>query len=197
MFREIGVVLFVVLLAGPVLAQDSLLDLGLTASVRRLSEFEETELGLGARLSYRVHRAVALDGDVGLFPADLGSPAFSSSRREGLVGVRVGPHLGRRGGYLALRAGAVRFAEAPAPFPCILIFPPPRECAMGAGKTLPTVQVGAGFETFPGDRLVLRLEAGDQLIRYEGPAFRRDQEIFEKHLWSHNLKATVSVGLRF
>jgi hypothetical protein len=196
MFRKIGVVLFV-LLAGPVQAQDSVLDLGLTASLRRSSEFEETELGLGARLSYRVHRVVGVDAEAGLYPADLGSPAFASSRREGLVGVRLGPHLGKSGGYLALRAGAVRFTEAPAPFPCILIFPPPLECAMAAGKTVPTVQASAGFETFPGDRLVLRLEAGDQLLRYPGPAFRPDGQTFENDLWSHNLKATVSVGLRF
>jgi hypothetical protein len=41
------------------------------------------------------------------------------------------------------------------------------------------------------------VEAGDQLLRYSGPAFTPDRESFDKGLWSHNFKATASVGLRF
>ena len=197
MIRILALLLGVACLPGPVQAQASRADLGLQATFRRLSEFAEGEIGLGARFSYRVHRVVAVDGEVSFFPAEVGSPAFTGSRREGLLGLRVGPRLGRRGGYLALRAGAVRFTEAPEPFACILIFPPPLECALAAGRTLPTVQATAGFETFPRKRLVLRVEAGDQLLRYPGPAFRPDGEIFENDRWSHNLKATVSVGLSF
>jgi hypothetical protein len=197
MIRIFCVVLCVFLLAAPAEAQSPRAEVGLQLGLRRLSEFDQTELGLGAHVSYRVHRAVAVLGEVSLFPSDLGSPAFTGARREGLVGLRLAPQLGRRGGYLALRAGAVRFTEAPEPFACILIFPPPLECALAAGRTLPTIQASAGFETFAGKALVLRMEAGDQLLRYPGPGFRPNGEIFEDDLWSHNLKATVSVGLRF
>jgi hypothetical protein len=172
-------------------------DFSLQVPVRSLSEFDETEAGLGARLSYRLTGWLAVDGEGNWFPSDIGSPSFSSSRLEGLGGVRLGPHLGRTGVFLGLRAGAVRFSEAPAPFPCILIFPPPLVCAIAAGDTLPTVQLSAGFELFPSDRLVVRLEAGDQLLRYSGPAFTADRDVIDKGRWSHNFKATASVGLRF
>jgi hypothetical protein len=183
--------------AAPAAAQDRRGDVRLQASVRQLGEFDESELGLGAGLSYRLSRWFAADGEVTLFPGDAGSPAFSGSRLEGLVGLRAGPRLGRTGAYLALRAGAVRFSGAPEPFPCILIFPPPLECAMAGGETVPSVQASLGFEAFPGERLVVRVEAGDQLLRYPGPAFDRDREIFDDSLWSHNFRATASLGLRF
>jgi hypothetical protein len=177
-------------------AQDRRADVSLQVSVRSLHEFDETEAGFGGRLSYRFSRWLAVDGEVNFFPADVGSPAFSGSRLEGLAGVRGGPHLGSTGVYLALRGGAVRFSEAPAPFPCIAIFPPPLVCAIG-GDTVPTVQLTGGFEAFPGDRWVVRVEAGDQLLRYSGPAFTPDRDVIDKGLWSHNFKATASVGLRF
>jgi hypothetical protein len=197
MIRRIAAIIGVLLVAGPAPAQDRRGDVSLQASVRRLRAFDETEAGLGLRLSYRLSRWFAADGEVSLFPAEVGSPAFSGSRLEGLAGLRVGPRLGRTGGYVAVRGGAVRFSEAPAPFPCILIFPPPLECAMAGGETVPSVQVSAGFEAYPSERLVVRLEAGDQLLRYPGPAFTRDRESFDDGLWSHNFKVSASVGLRF
>ena len=185
-----------VAVSGRAQAQDGRADVSLQMSVRSLHEFDETEAGFGARLSYRFSRWLAADAEGSYFPADVGSPAFSGSRLEGLAGVRGGPHLGSTGVYLALRGGAVRFSEAPAPFPCIAIFPPPLVCAIG-GDTVPTVQVTGGFEAFPGDRWVVRVEAGDQLLRYSGPAFTPDRDVIDKGLWSHNFKATASVGLRF
>ncbi len=70
-------------------------------------------------------------------------------------------------------------------------------CAIAGGDTLPTVQLSAGFELFASDRLVVRVEAGDQLQRYSGPAFTADRDVIDKGLWSHNFKATASVGWRF
>ena len=152
MIRSSAVFIIVgaLLVAAPAQAQDRRGDVSLQGSVRDLHEFDETEWGLGARLSYRFSRWFAADGEVNVFPADAGSPAFSGSRLEGLAGLRVGPHLGRIGVYLALRGGAVRFSEAPEPFACILIFPPPLECAMAGGETVPSVQASLGFEAFAG-----------------------------------------------
>jgi hypothetical protein len=57
--------------------------------------------------------------------------------------------------------------------------------------------VGAGFQAFPRENLVVRLEAGDQMVRYSGPAFTSGREIIDTHRWGHNLKATAAVGWRF
>jgi len=187
----------VLLVAGPAGAQtpDRRGDVSAQLSVRSLHEFDETEVGFGARLSYRFSGWIAADGEVSFFPGDAGSPAFSASRLEGLAGLRVGPRLGSVGVFLAVRGGAVHFAEAPEPFPCIAIFPPPLVCAIG-GDTVPTVQFTGGVEIFPGDRWVVRVEAGDQLLRYSGPAFTADRDVIDESAWKHNFKATVSLGFR-
>ena len=188
---------FLIASSVPAQADDRDGDVSVQIAMRSLSEFDQTEAGFGAKVSYRVSPWLAADGEVSFFPSDAGSPAFSRSRLEGLAGVRVGPRLGRAGIFAAFRGGAVRFAEAPESFPCILIYPPPLVCAIAAGDTLPTVQLTGGFEIFPGDRLVVRIEAGDQLLQYSGPALTADREVFDDSRWTHNFKATASVGLRF
>ena len=172
------------------------------ASVRfvlaHYDQFDETDAGLGADVSYRLADWIAADAQLSFFPDELGEPvAFSGSRLEGLIGLRVGHRFGNAGLYGALRPGVVKFSEAPAPRPCILIFPPPLECSLAGGKSLLALNYGAGFELHPGDRAVIRAEVGDLMIRYSGPAFDKDREIFADHLWSHNLRATASFGIRF
>jgi hypothetical protein len=188
----------VLLVAGPAGAQtsDRRGDVSVQVSVRSLHEFDQTEAGFGARLSYRLSRWFAADGEASFFPSDLGAADFSGSRLEGLAGVRLGPHFESTGVFLALRGGAVHFSQPPEPFPCIAIFPPPLVCAIG-GDTVPSVQVTGGFEAFAGHRWVVRVEAGDQLLRYSGPVLTRDREVIDEGFWSHNFKATASVGLRF
>lgn len=182
--------------AAPVRAGEGRADVSLQVVAAGLTQLEETDVGLGARFSWRLTRWLAADAGLSLFPADLGEPALSASRLEGLVGVRIGPRLGRAGAYAVLKGGAVRFSAAPAPFPCIMIYPPPLRCALAGGKTLPALGLGLGLEVFPRERLVLRLEAGDEMLRYPGPVLGEDREAFEGDFWSHGLRVSLSVGFR-
>lgn len=163
----------------------------------RYSQFEEFDPGFGVALSYRLTGFLAADAQLAYFPKDLGPAAFSGSRTEALLGVRIGPRLGRSGVFAAVRPGFVRFGEAPEPRPCILIYPPPLTCSLAAGDTVFALNLGAGFEAFPGEKGVLRIELGDDVLRYSGPGFDKGQRTFEDHLWSHNLRVAASVGIRF
>src|SRR3954468_14325484 len=114
-----GIVLTSLVLTGlaPARAADARSELSLQVPVRSLHEFDDTETGIGARFSHRLRGWLAAEGEVNFFPADVGTPAVSGSRLEGLAGVRGGPHLDRTGVFLALRAGAVHFSAAPESFP--------------------------------------------------------------------------------
>lgn len=177
--------------------QDRPAEASVQAVATRLSEFEETSVGVSARISYRMGSWVAADAELGLFPGDLGDPPFSASRTEGLLGVRVGPQREWGGVFAAVRPGFVRFAEAPEPIACILIFPPPLSCALAAGRTVFALTFGGGVEAFAGERTVFRVEVGDQLLRYPGPVLGKEDAVIDEHLSSHNLRLTASVGLRF
>jgi hypothetical protein len=189
--------LLVLLAATPAArAGDSRLDASLQLSVTQHGTFDETDVGGGAQISYRLTGWLALDAHLNWFPGDLGDPAFSGSRTQGLLGVKAGPHLGRSGVYAAVRPGFLRFGEAPAPFACILIYPPPLECSVAAGETALALDLMAGYQALLGERTILRLEVGDGLVRYPGPAIT-DREIEDDAFWKHGLRVTVAVGWRF
>jgi hypothetical protein len=173
-------------------------DVSLEGAATRYGEFEETGVAFGARLSYRALDWLALDGGLLFAPGDLGDfAAFSGSQLEALFGLRAGPRLGGGRVYGALRSGFVRFSEAPEPIACIAIFPPPLECVIAAGHTAFAVSFGGGGELPLGARGLLRLEVGDLLLKYPGPAIANHESVLDESFWRHNLRASVSVGFRF
>ena len=131
-----------------------------------------------------------------LAPKDLGDPAFSGSRTEGAMGFRVGPYLARTGVYAAVRPGFVKFSEPQEPTICIAIFPPPLSCTLATGKSVFALDLAGGLQ-LQNERGVLRFEVGDRLVKYPGPILDADSEPRFDGFWSHNLAASVAVGLRF
>jgi hypothetical protein len=161
------------------------------------SEFDRTDTGFGGRLSWYPARFLGVEGELSLYPADFpDAPEFSSSRLEGLFGVTVGANLNRLRPFARLRPGFVNFREAPAPFPCILIFPPPLACTLGAGDTLLALDFGGGVEVFTSQRSFLRVDAGDRVLKYPGPVFR-DGEAEDDGFFSHDFRFAVGAGWRF
>jgi hypothetical protein len=172
-------------------------DVTLELAATRYGEFDETGVGFGARLSYRAIDWLAVDGGLLFAPGDLGKPAFSGAQREGLFGLRAGPRLGRGSVFAAVRSGFVTFSKAPEPLLCIAIFPPPLRCALAGGHTAFAVTLGGGGEIPFGGHGLVRLEAGDLLLKYPGPALTKDGAVLEDSFWRHNLRAALSVGFRF
>jgi hypothetical protein len=196
--RLTGALALALLAAAPAArAQGSRFDASLQLSITRHGTFDETDAGAGARLSYRLTGWLGIDAHLNWFPKDLGDPAFSSSRTQGLVGLKAGRDLTRSGVYGAVRPGFLRFGEAPQAFACILIFPPPLACSLAAGETAFTLDLAAGYQLLAGDDVVVRFELGDGMVRYPGPAIDGDGEAHQDAFWKHGLRATVSVGWRF
>lgn len=184
-------------LCGSANAGQNRTDAGVRVVLTDYSQFDERDVGVGADVSFRLTDWLAADVQVTFFPGDLGDVVpFSGSRTEGLAGIRFGPRFGRTGIFAVVRPGLVRFAEAPDPIACIAIFPPPLVCSLAQGKTVFALNYGGGFDTVVGERMVVRMEIGDLMLKYPGPGIGRDG-VFETHLWSHNLRATASVGLGF
>ncbi len=177
--------------------QEHPIELATQVAFTRLSELDESDVGFGLRLAWRFSGSVALEGELNRFPGDLGAPAFSRARTEGLVGLKAG-RSGEGGGVFAtLRTGVVDVSAAPAPFACIEIFPPPLQCHLAGGEKLWAIGFGAAFELAPRERVVLRLDIGDQLLKYPGPVLDADGEARPDGFWRHNLRATLGAGYRF
>ena len=185
------------LLTLPALAAAQRLDVGVHASFVNSGEFDDTSIGVGGRVAWYPSSWVGAEAELTVYPNDLGDVrAFSSSQREGLFGVTVGPRLGWVRPFLRFRPGFVTLAEAPAPFPCILIFPPPLACQLAGGDTLAAMDFGGGVQ-FGGRGVFLRVDIGDRMVRYPGPVFDSQFQVRNESFWGHDSRVAVGVGIGF
>jgi hypothetical protein len=162
-------------------------------------EFDTTDVGFGGRFGWKMSPLLGVEAEMSFFPQNLDDRVrdFSASRVEGLFGVTVGPVLGRVRPFAKARPGFVNFSEASGPLICIAIFPPTLPCAMAGGDTVFAFDVGGGVEFFPSDRTFIRLDLGDRLLRYHGPAIDSDREVHDDTFFGHDLRLAVGGGIRF
>ena len=176
------------------LAQDRF-DAGAHIAVARSSEFDATDTGIGGWLSWHPTALIGADAEMTFYPAAFPDEnGFSRSRIEGLFGVTVGPRLGGIRPFARFRPGFLAFRGRPVP--CILIFPPPLSCQLD-GRTVFALDVGGGAEVFAGTRLLLRVDAGDRLMKYPGPAFRSGGRAVTDDFYSHDFRMSAGAGVRF
>jgi hypothetical protein len=161
-------------------------------------QFDSTDVGGGVRFAWHPISLLGAETELDVYPQNFaGTPAFSKSRIEALFGVTVGPRIGRLRPFAKVRPGFVVFREAPAPFACILIFPPPLWCTLGAGATVFALDVGGGLEFLPAGRTFLRLDIGDRLMRYPGPTFDNNFTLQSNAFFSHDFRFALGGGMRF
>jgi hypothetical protein len=162
------------------------------------NEFDDTDIGIGGRLSWHPISLIGAEAEVDFYPSDFADdPAFSSSRVEGFFGVTVGPRMGQLRPFAKVRPGFVAFREAPGPFPCPLIFPPPVSCTLASGKTVFALDVGGGVEWFATARTFVRVDADDRILKYPGPVRNQGFDVREDGFFSHDFRFAIGAGVQF
>ena len=161
-------------------------------------QFDSTDVGLGGRVSWRPNSILGLEAELTVFPRDFpGDRPFSRGRFEGLFGATAGVTFHRFRPFARARPGFVVVQESPAPFACILIFPPPLTCTLASGRTLAAVDLGGGIDIATTARTFVRVDLGDRLVRYPGPAFDSDRMIREDSFFAHEFRFAAGAGVRF
>ncbi|HSF14544.1 MAG TPA: outer membrane beta-barrel protein [Vicinamibacteria bacterium] len=180
-------------------AQERGLELSALLGTTFQHELDATDLGIGGRIGYQATPLLGVEGELSFYPQDIPDRVtITSSRIEGLFGIKVGPRFDWLSVFGKARPGFVRFAGAGQPFACILIYPPPLSCLLAGGRTVLALDLGGGIELYPTDRSLVRVDVSDLLLRYPAPAINRDREaVTEDSFWGGNLKLTFSIGLRF
>ena len=173
-------------------------EVGAQVAVARSGEFDATDSGVGGRLSWRALELVGVDAEMNVYPAGFPGDrrvSFSSSRIEGLFGVTVGPRLGGVQPFAKVRPGFLTFRQET--IACILIYPPPLSCQLAGGRTLFALDAGGGVELSAGTRAVVRVDAGDRMLKYPGPSFRTGGVLSQKDFFSHDFRFSAGAGVRF
>lgn len=197
MFRSLILASLVLILSSSAYAQS--FEAGINFVASQWSEFDGTDLGVGGRLTFKPVPLIGIDADLAWYPSEFPTDefSFSDSRFEGLFGVTVGPRLNRIRPFVKAAAGFLDSSEAPAPFPCIAIFPPPLSCVLASGDTLTAFEFGGGVEVSTSDRSFLRVDVTDRMLEYPGPTFTRDFERKDDAFYGHAFRMTIGAGFRF
>lgn len=173
-------------------------DVGAQVVSAESDQFDESEVGFGGRVAWYPVSLVGIEAEVNLFPTEFPDQVpFSGRRVEGLFGVTVGPRLGFIRPFAKFRPGFVNMSEAPEPFACIAIFPPPLACSLAAGQTLAAFDIGGGLEVLVTPRGFVRVDVGDRMIRYRGPVFDSQQQVRDDTFYGHDVRVAVGAGVRF
>jgi hypothetical protein len=199
MFRSSAVVLLLLFITIPQVQAQSF-EAGVHFASSDWSEFDGVDRGVGGRLAWKASPRLGVDADVTWYPGEYPSDsiAFSGSRVEGLFGASYALLVDRVRPFVKASAGFLRSSEAPEGFPCIAIFPPPLNCLMAAGHTMPAFEFGGGVDIDLTDRTFLRVDAGARMLRYPGPSFQNGlREIREDNFWGAALRFTIGAGVRF
>jgi hypothetical protein len=197
MRRVVSLVAVLFFVASPVRAQS--FEAGVHFASSDWSEFDGVDRGAGGRLTWRATPRLGVDADVTWYPGDYppDSFAFSGSRFEGLFGVTYGPRLDRVRPFVKAAAGFLRSSEAPEPFACIAIFPPPLNCLLGAGHTMAAYEFGGGVAIDATSSSFVRIDVADRMLGYPGPSLGADFERRDEGFFGHALRFTIGAGFRF
>ena len=173
-------------------------ELGVQVPFTRSSEFDRGDVGVGGRLAWQPGGWIGIEGEIALYPREFpdGIP-FSRRRVEGLFGATVGPTFARIRPFAKLRSGFLNLQKAPGPIACILIYPPPLSCQLASGRTLLAFDLGGGVELFTSPKTFARVEAGDRILKYPGPAFDRSFTRRDDAFFSHDFRFAAGAGFRF
>jgi hypothetical protein len=159
-----------------------------------LEGFGEAVNGLGGRFGYNFNRNLALDAEFSFFPeTHLGNRQFGQ-KTQAFAGVRAGARSRYVGLFAKARPGVMFIGEVTSGFNCNgtsfgrTCRPSHNNLALDAGGVL---------ELYPSPRAIIRLDAGDTIVRIRNatagvigsPAVTSDT--------THNFQFSVGFGYRF
>lgn len=162
-----------------------------------------TTIGLGGRFGYNVNRYVALEVETNHLPDRNLNEEFRSRRQQLFAGVRVGKRWEKVGLFAKARPGLLYSANEPPRGPCTFSFP--ASPCNGEGRSYFAGDVGGVVEYYPTRRTILRVDAGDTIVRYgsAGPVTFPPVGTFPGSTLStqagttHSFQLSIGVGYRF
>lgn len=159
-----------------------------------LEGFGETVNGLGGRFGYNFNQHLALDTEFSFFPeTHLGNSQFGQ-KTQAFAGVRAGARSKRVGLFAKLRPGVMFIGEVTSGFNC---------SSNGLGRTCRpshnnlALDAGGVLELYPSSRAIVRLDAGDTIVRIRSTTRGLLGSSTAVSDTTHNFQFSVGFGYRF
>lgn len=159
--------------------------------------FDDTQGGVGGRVTYNFNRSIAAEAEVNFFPQKQFLLRADGNMVQAQFGVKVGKRFEKFGIFAKVRPGFLSvdrvgtFIPAPVNGVSVKI----------ERETLFTIDAGGVLELYPSRRTVVRFEAGDTAIRHPalfgpGPILNPGVELIRPAKFNHNFQFTAGVGFR-
>ena len=201
-------VCFVIASANPAVAQkeDHPFEVGGVYTIIQLTDFQSrvipngagdnTLSGIGGRFAYNINKHLAIDAEASFFPETHLLNEEFGQKMQGFVGLKAGIRKHRVGVFAKAGPGVMWFGEFPSRGNCS-----PTNfgsvCGVSHEKDF-AMDLGGVFEFYPVDRLILRADLGDTIIKYPQRVFATfPTPITVKGGWKNNLQLSFGVGWRF
>lgn len=204
MYKFVFAVLSLFLLTIPINAQvtDHKFEVGGFFTSLTLSDFKDraspgfatgdsTVNGVGGRLTYNLNENFAIDGEATFFPSAHFYNEESGQKMQALVGVKAGARNKWVGGFVKARPGVMWFGEFPTRGSCTTTSFG-SVCGVDHEKDF-ALDLGGVVEFYPAERAIIRLDAGNTLIRYQD----RTLGIFNPNTLAGGFKSNFQVTLGF
>jgi hypothetical protein len=163
-----------------------------------LQAFDSRESGAGVRLSYNINKYLAVEAEGNVFEFSIGDhPTDDFLAAQGLLGIKTGMRHRWIGVFAKLRPGVANFPKLRVRQREFCF--PIQSCGerRRSGNRL-AVDVGAVVELYPTEKIIVRMDFGDTMIRYKDDAFfRSSTSVRINDGFSHNLQFAGGVGYRF
>ena len=159
-----------------------------------LEGFGETVNGLGGRFGYNFDKHLALDAEFGFFPeTHLGNSQFGQ-KTQAFAGIKAGARANRVGLFAKLRPGVMFIGEVTSGFNC---------SGTNFGRTCRpshnnfALDAGGVLELYPSARTIVRLDAGDTIVRIRNTTRGLLGSSTAVSDTTHNFQFSVGFGYRF
>lgn len=128
--------------------------------------FDDTQAGIGARVTYNFNRSIAAEGEINFFPQKQLIFNANGSAIQAQFGVKIGKRFEKFGLFGKFRPGFLSINN-------IAAFVPPPGSQGGPQVNITverreffTIDAGGVLELYPSKRTAVRFEAGDTAIRH-------------------------------
>jgi Outer membrane protein beta-barrel domain len=169
-------------------------EVGALYTALNFKTFDETINGLGGRLGYNFNDHFALDAEASFFPEQHLRNNQFGQKGQAFLGVKAGARSKYVGAFAKLRPGVMFIGEFTTGFDCsrngavTRCQPEHHNFALDAGGVV---------EFYPSARSIIRLDAGDTIIRERQTTFGFFNPSTTTGQTTHNFQVSVGFSYRF
>lgn len=157
--------------------------------------FDETQGGIGGRVTYNFNRSIAADAEINFFPQKQFILNANGSAIQGQFGVKIGKRFEKAGLFAKVRPGFLsvdKFVSvvpgSQVPFPEVRV----------DRETLFSLDFGGVLELYPSRRVLMRVDVGDTAIRHPARfgqiSFTDPVQLLRPAEYKHNFQFTAGVA---